>query len=91
MEFKPGDYVIYKGPQGFELGRIVREGSNPKTYHVCYSGGCTSACTPEHLLEPIINSYLIQETSIGFNRFKDTCESYNPECCDIYCKEKGIE
>lgn len=90
MKFQVGDYVVYQGSQGLELGRVASVGDD-ETYFVCFHSGCTSAATPETKLEPIINSYVIQKTSLGYNRFREDCSSYNSDYCSGYCKEKGIE
>lgn len=59
-EFKEGQLVLYKGVNGFEIGKIKRIRNDDKAF-VWYHSGDTAALTDFDLLQPIINDYCIQD------------------------------
>lgn len=60
MSFKAGQLVIYKGSNGYEIGKIKRI-KDKKSAFVWYHGGDTAALTDFTLLNPIVNDYCIGE------------------------------
>lgn len=59
-EFEVGQIVLYKGTNGFEVGKIKRIKNNRQAY-VWYHSGDTAALTDLKLLNPIVNDYCIQD------------------------------
>ena len=59
-EFKEGQLVLYKGVDGFIIGKIKRIRNDNKAF-VWYHGGDTAALTNFGLLQPILNDYCIQD------------------------------
>lgn len=59
-EFKEGQLVIYKGANGYEIGKIKRIKNYNQAY-VWYHSGDTAALTDFDLIKPIINDYCIQD------------------------------
>ena len=59
-EFKEGQLVIYKGANGYEIGKIKRIKNYNQAY-VWYHGGDTAALTDLKLLNPIVNDYCIRD------------------------------
>lgn len=59
-EFKEGQLVLYKGINGYEIGKIKRIRNDKKAF-VWYHGGDTAALTDFDLLQPIVNDYCIQD------------------------------
>lgn len=59
-EFKEGQLVLYKGVNGYEIGKIKRIRNDNKAF-VWYHSGDTAALTDLDLLQPIINDYCIEE------------------------------
>lgn len=59
-EFKEGQLVLYKGINGYEIGKIKRIKNENQAY-VWYHSGDTAALTDFDLLQPIINDYCIQD------------------------------
>lgn len=59
-EFKEGQLVLYKGVNGYEIGKIKRIRDDNQAF-VWYHGGDTVALTDLDLLQPIINDHCIQE------------------------------
>lgn len=62
-EFKPGQLIIYRNGDTYEIGKIKRIVSDGA--FVYYSSGETAAKTPFDLMHPIKNEYVIGETSLG--------------------------
>lgn len=59
-EFKEGQLVIYKGANGYEIGKIKRIKNYNQAY-VWYHSGDTAALTDLKLLNPIVNDYCIRD------------------------------
>lgn len=59
-EFKEGQLVLYKGVNGYEIGKIKRIRNDGKAF-VWYHSGDTAALTDLGLLLPIVNDYCIQD------------------------------
>lgn len=59
-EFKKGQLVLYKGINGYEIGKIKRIRNDNQAF-VWYHGGDTAALTALDLLQPIVNDYCIQD------------------------------
>lgn len=60
MEFKEGQLIIYKGSNGYEIGKIkkIKDG---KSAWIWYHSGDTAALTDFDLISPIINDYCIAD------------------------------
>ena len=66
-DFEIGEYVIYRNGAKYELGRIkslYKDGA-----FVAYSEGETGAKTPYDTMHKLVNSYTIQDTTLGGNYF----------------------
>ena len=62
-DYKPGQHVIYRNGDSYEIGkikRIVKDGA-----YVYYSDGDTAAKTPFDCMHKIRNEYVIGETNLG--------------------------
>ena len=59
-DFKEGQLVIYKGANGYEIGKIKRIKNDNQAY-IWYHSGDTAALTDFDLIKPIINDYCIQD------------------------------
>ena len=62
-EFIAGQLIIYRNGDKYEIGKIkrmTRDGA-----FVYYSSGETAAKTPLELMHPLVNEYVIGETSLG--------------------------
>ena len=59
-EFKPGDYVIYRKGDEFQIGKVKRVTEDGA--FVWYSSGDTASRTRAENLFPISNAYVIKET-----------------------------
>lgn len=60
MRFKEGQLVIYKGSNGFEIGKVKKIIDN-KSAWVWYHGGDTAALTDLSLINPLINDYCVED------------------------------
>lgn len=63
QDFKPGEYIIYQNGDCFQLGRIkwiTDDGA-----FVYYHEGETAAKTPFDCMHKLVNSYVIDKTSLG--------------------------
>lgn len=61
--FEEGQLIIYQNGDRFEIGkikRVVKDGA-----FVYYSSGDTAAKTPFDRMHPLVNEYVIGETSLG--------------------------
>lgn len=58
--FKEDQLVLYKGVNGYEIGKIKRIRNDDKAF-VWYHSGDTAALTDFDLIQPIINDYCIQD------------------------------
>lgn len=58
--FKEGQLVLYKGINGYEIGKIKRIRNDGRAF-VWYHSGDTAALTDFDLLHPIINDYCMQD------------------------------
>lgn len=66
-EFTPGEYIIYVNGEQYEIGRVTSV--TPTGAFVCYHSGETAAKTPFDHMHKLTNSYTIQATSLGGDRF----------------------
>lgn len=88
-DFEIGCYVLYERQPGvFELGRVAKV--TPFNCYVCYHEGCTAACTPKDKLFQIENEDVIECSTLGYHRFDDACDAYDPEVCGDICNEKAV-
>ena len=62
-KFKEGQLIVYRNGDTYEIGKIKRVVSNGA--FVYYSSGDTAAKTPFDLMHPLVNAYVIGETSLG--------------------------
>ena len=60
MKFKEGQLIIYKGSNGYEIGKIKRIKNNNSAF-IWYHSGDTAALTDFDLISPLINDYCIQD------------------------------
>lgn len=60
MDFKEGQIIIYKGSNGYEIGKIKKI-KNSKSAWIWYHSGDTAALTDFDLISPIINDYCIAD------------------------------
>jgi len=60
MRYKEGQLVIYKGHEGYEIGKIKKIKNN-KSAWVWYHGGDTAALTDFSLISPLINDYCLED------------------------------
>lgn len=75
-DFKVGEYIIYVNGDRYEIGRI-------KTLHddgafVAYHSGETGAKTSYDLMHKITNEYVIENTTLGGDYFKEQEYDDNP-------------
>ena len=80
-----GDWVVYENDGKREIGRIM-EDCGDRAF-VCYSHGCTAACTPVAFLRPYDrerDSDLVPDMRIGYYRFWGTC----PDADRCYMADK---
>lgn len=68
-DFEEGEYIVYVNGEKYELGRIktLREDGAFVAYHE----GETGAKTPYHTMHKLINDYVIENTSLGGEYFKE--------------------
>ena len=62
-KFEEGQLIVYRNGDKYEIGkikRIVKDGA-----FVYYSSGETAAKTPFDLMHPLVNAYVIDDTSLG--------------------------
>ena len=59
-KFQKGQLVIYKGVNGYEIGKIKKLKDN-KSAWIWYHSGDTAALTDFDLISPIINDCCIQD------------------------------
>ena len=80
-----GDWVVYESDGKREIGRVA-EIRGDRAF-VCYSHGCTAACTPISLLRPYDRERdydLVPDMRIGYYRFWNSC----PDAGDCYMADK---
>lgn len=66
-KFTTGEYIVYVNGEQYEIGRVVSV--TPTGCFVCYHSGETAAKTPFDCMHKLTNSYTIQATSLGGDRF----------------------
>ena len=69
MGFMEGQYVVYHNGDRYELGRIKRLEEDGA--FVAYGSGETGAKTPFDLMHPLINEFVIKDTLLGGEYFKE--------------------
>lgn len=62
-EFKPGELIIYRNGERYEIGKIKRITEDGA--FVWYHEGDTTAKTPFDCMHKLVNAYTIKETSLG--------------------------
>ena len=62
-DWKPGDLIIYRNGDRYEIGKIKRVTDDGA--FVWYSSGETAARTPFACMHKLINAYVIQKESLG--------------------------
>lgn len=60
MTFKEGQLVIYKGSNGYEIGKIKKIKDNHSAW-IWYHSGDTAALTEFSLISPLINDYCLED------------------------------
>lgn len=60
MDFQKGQLVIYKGSNGYEIGKIKKIKDNNSAW-IWYNSGDTAALTDFDLIEPLTNDYCISD------------------------------
>lgn len=68
MDFKVGEYIVYVNGDKYEIGRIKSLCDDGA--FVAYHEGETGAKTPFDCMHKIVNSYAIEQTSLGGEFFK---------------------
>lgn len=58
MEFQKGQLVIYKGTNGYEIGKIKRIKDNNSAW-IWYHSGDTAALTDFNSIKPLTNDYCV--------------------------------
>jgi len=58
MKFKVGQLVVYKGSNGYEIGKI-KSFRDKENAFIWYTSGDTAALTPLNLVKPLINDYAV--------------------------------
>ena len=85
IKYRYGDYVAYDpGWREPEIGRVTR--ARGDVVFVCYSDGCTAACTEASMLRPATDEEIAGVSPhIGYHRFDQECPDYDGSCCS-YCE-----
>ena len=60
-EFKIGQLIIYKGVNGYEIGKIKRIKDGSKSAWIWYHSGDTASLTDFDLISPIVNDYCLKD------------------------------
>ena len=85
MIYKFGDWVIYDNGYKHEIGRVTM--CMETEAFVCYTLGCTAACTPLECLRPATDDEIAQvPDGIGFHRFDAECPEFEDYLCHT-CRE----
>lgn len=79
FDFKVGDYVVTTGGATACLGRVA-EIAGDGALRICFTAGCTAELVSEKAVMPIGNAHVIGKDSIGFHRFRESCEERGPWC-----------
>lgn len=80
MMYEFGDWVVYDPGYTRQIGRVTEVRGN--SAFVCYSHGCTAASTPlEYLRKATDAEIAIADSDIGYNRFGDSCPSWDEDAC----------
>ena len=64
-DIKPGDIVLYKNGDRYELGRVKRLAEDGNAAFIWYSDGETASRTPFDTLVKLENAYAVTATSLG--------------------------
>lgn len=59
MQFKEGQLVVYKGSNGYEIGRIKKVKDKTSAW-IWYHSGDTAALTDFSLISPLLNDYCLE-------------------------------
>ena len=68
-QYHEGEYIIYVNRDRHEIGRV--KSLRPDGAFVAYHEGETGAKTPYDCMHKIQNEYVIKETSLGGDYFKE--------------------
>ena len=60
MEFKEGQLVVYRGSNGYEIGKIKKIKDETSAW-IWYHSGDTAALTEFSLISPLINDYCLED------------------------------
>ena len=87
-EYGFGEYVVYKpNNQVGRIGRVTE--CRESDAFVCYTSGCTAACTPLDMLRKATEDEIAHaDKTIGFHRFDRYCPERIDWCCSMCGAEK---
>lgn len=60
MKYKEGQLVIYKGSNGYKIGKIKKIKDDHSAW-IWHTSGDTAALTDFSLINPLINDYYIED------------------------------
>ena len=60
MKYKEGQLVVYKGSNGYEIGKIKKIKDN-KSAWIWYHSGDTAALTDFRFIGPLFNDYCLED------------------------------
>lgn len=60
MQFKEGQLVVFKGPDGYEIGKIKKI-KDETLYYVWFSSGDRTTLTDSSLISPLLNDYCLED------------------------------
>ena len=84
--FKRGDYVMYEPGYKWKLGRVTSTNVQTGNAFVCFTEGCTAACTSMKDLRLATPEEVKANTvRFGFNRFDASCPEYSKAICYADC------
>ena len=89
MSYEFGDWVVYDPGYTKQVGRVTE--CREDSAFVCYSSGCTAACTPLDYLRPAMAEEIARaDKTIGFHRFDLYCPERIEECC-FMCRAQKVD
>ena len=84
--FKRGDYVMYEPGYKSELGRVTSTNIQTGNAFVCFTEGCTAACTSMVDLRLAAPEEVEANTvRFGYHRFDGSCPDYSDVICYADC------
>ena len=66
--FEPGELFVYLNGDQAEIGKVKRPNNDNTGYFCYYSEGDTAANTPIGCMYKLVNSYVIQDTSLAWHQ-----------------------